>query len=886
MDDVERWERVKELFAEALEREEAERAPFLLRACPNDAELRREVESLLSGERKAGDFLKGPAARLPAEDSTRDHPPTTFSPGQTVSGRFQVLRFIGHGGMGEVYEARDLELGARVALKTIRPEIASDPRTMARFKQEIQLAQRVTHPNVCRIFDLQHHHLPPEKDSAAGEVTFLTMELLPGETLAARLGRVGRIPPAEAFPLARQMAAALAAAHDVGVIHRDFKPGNVMLVPAKSGGGAERAVVTDFGLAKAVAPADHTSGEGPASATGTGHILGTLAYMSPEQLQGREATPASDIFALGLVMYEMIAGRRPFADHAPGGGGGRPLAPSPSSLRAETPDLDPRWEQVILRCLQMDPPSRYASAREVAGELTPMGQPGSTASENVERADHGGVGSWFATRTRVLLAILALLLALAAARFIHRPGGAHQINSLAVLPLENLSGKSDQDYFADGMTDELITHLAQISSLRVTSRTSVMRFKGVSEPMPQIARELNVDAIIEGSVLRAGDRVRISAQLIDPATDRHIWAQTYERDFGDVLALQSEVARAIAQEIKVKLTPQEQTRLAESPHVNAAAYELYLRGRYYWNQRTPDGLQKGLEYFKQAIAEDPGYALGYSGLADSYLSLGDLGVLESNVAVPDAKAAAEKALELDDNLAEAHASLGLASLGDHLNWRQAEKELKRAIELNPNYASAYQWYASTLAVMGRRDDMVRDARRAQELDPLSPIINAFLGHVYILARRYDDAVQQCRRTLEVDPGFPVAHLYLGMAYSQKGRHEEAIAEVQKSINLSQGSPVMVAALGYTYAAAGKKGEALRVLQELLEPAKRKFVLSVDVAIIYAAMGERDPAFQWLDKALEDGSLGSASLKLDPILDGLRGDPRFADLLRRTGLPAD
>jgi tetratricopeptide (TPR) repeat protein len=436
------------------------------------------------------------------------------------------------------------------------------------------------------------------------------------------------------------------------------------------------------------------------------------------------------------------------------------------------------------------------------------------------------------------------------------------------------------------MTDELITHLAKISSLRVTSRTSVMRYKGVSKPVSQIARELNVDAIVEGSVLRDGDRVRIAAQLIDPATDRHMWAETYEQDIGDILALQSSVARAIAQEIDVKLTPQEKTRLAESPHVNSEAYELYLQGRYFWNQRTPDGLRKGLEYFQRAIAEDPGFALAYSGLADSYVSLCDLEVLEANVAGPEAKAAAEKALELDDKLAEAHASLGIASLYDHLNWRESEKELKLAIALNPNYASAYQWYAGTLEVIGRPEDLVNNARRAQELDPLSPIINAYLGRAYYLARRYDDAIQQCQRTLQVDPGFPVAHLYLGMVYSQKGRHKEAIAEMRKAGSLSQEAPLMVAVLGFAYAAAGKKGEASRILRELLEPPKRKFVSSADIAIIYAGMGEIERAFQWLEKAQEEGSLWSISLKLDPKLDSLRADPRFADLLRRAGLPPD
>ncbi len=413
-----------------------------------------------------------------------------------------------------------------------------------------------------------------------------------------------------------------------------------------------------------------------------------------------------------------------------------------------------------------------------------------------------------------------------------------------------------------------------------------MRYKDVKEPLPKIARELNADVIVEGSVLKAGNRVRISAELIEAATDRHIWADTYERDFGDILVLQSEVAKTIALEIKIKLTPQEQTRLAESPRVNSAAYDPYLRGRYEWNKRMPEGVEKGMEYFQQAIAKDPGYALAYAGLADSYILLGNLGVLELDVAIPEAEAAAKKALELDDRLAEAHASLGIASLIDHLNWRQAEKELKLAIELNPNYATAHQWYASTLAVMGRPEDLVREARRAQELDPLSPIVNAYLGQAYFISRRYDACVSQCQKTLQFEPDFPVAHVLLGMALSQEGRHKEAISEIQKGLRLSHEVPTFVAVLGYAYARAGKKDESLGILRELLEPAARKFVLSADLAVVYAALGEKDEAFKWLGKAEKEGWQSPISLELDPVFDGLRSDARFKGFIDRAGLTPD
>jgi serine/threonine-protein kinase len=881
----ERWERAKEIFEAALEQPPERRSAFVVEACQGDNEIKAEVENLLLGDARAGaNFLDEPT--MPALFSGRPATQPIFRVHQVISRRFEILRFIGRGGMGEVYEAKDLDLGERVALKAIRPELSSDPCMLKRFRHELQLARRVTHPNVCRLHHLESFTLPTgDSGHTSGAIAFITMELLEGETLAERLRRQGRMDESEALPLVCQIADGLGAAHEVGVIHRDLKPGNIILV---SSSGTTRAVVTDFGLARVVEGMRLLpDGDSTGSLSGSNLLIGTPQYMAPEQLQGGKITAATDVYALGLVMYEMVTGRRPFCDHLPLADAFQRLKQSPPSPRVHVPDLDRHWEQLILRCLETDPLSRYASARDVVGELTLKREFDSLPSETVGRVGHPVWGSRFAARTRVPLTILAFALVLAAAGFLYlRNRGAHQINSVAVLPLENLSGKSDQDYFADGMTDELITDLAKISSLRVTSRTSVMRYKGVNKPMPQIAKELKVDAIVEGSVLRAGDRVRIAAQLIEAANDRHIWGETYERDFGDVLALQSDVARTIAQEIRVRLTPEEQTRLAKSLRVNSAAYELYLQGRYHWNQRTPEGLQKGMECFKQAIAEDPGYALAYAGLADTYLLLGNLGVLELKVAIPDAEAAAKKALELDDGLAEAHASLGIASLFDHLNWQQAEKELKLAIQLNPNYATAHQWYASTLAVMGRPEDLVREARRAQELDPLSPIINAYLGRAYYLSRQYDAAVEQCQKTVKSDPGFPVAHLFLGMAFGQKGRHEEAVSEIQEAVNLSHETPTIVAVLGYAYAEAGKKEDAWRVLRGLSEPVKRKLVPSAAIAVIYAGLGEKDEAFKWLGKAQEEGSLWSTPLKLDPAVDSLRADPRFANLLHLAGLPAE
>jgi TolB-like protein/Tfp pilus assembly protein PilF len=465
--------------------------------------------------------------------------------------------------------------------------------------------------------------------------------------------------------------------------------------------------------------------------------------------------------------------------------------------------------------------------------------------------------------------------------------GPGRIESLAVLPLDNLSHDPEQDYFADGMTEELITDLAKISALRVISRTSVMRYRRTEKPLSQIAQELNVDGVVEGSVQRSGNRVRITAQLIQAATDKHLWAESYERDLRDVLSLQDEVARAIASEIKVKLTPQEQTRLASARPVNPEAHGLYLKGRYYWNKRTPETLKKSLEYFQQAIEKDPGYAPAYAGLADSYdmLGAGSYRVLPPKEAYPKAEAAAMKALELDSTLAEAHTSLGWSKWVFDWDWQGAEREYKQAIELNPNYANAHHWYAGYLLDMGRYTEAIGEDRKAESLDPLSLIISADLGDEALgPAGLYDQEMEQCRKTLEMDPNFAQAHMCLADSYVRKGMHKEAIAEFEKAIELSAGSLVYVSALGSTYARAGRRDDAIKILNELKARSKQGFVAPDNFASIYAGLGDKDQAFAWLEKAYEERTDAIIGVSAEPWFDPLRSDPRFQELLRRVGLP--
>lgn len=464
---------------------------------------------------------------------------------------------------------------------------------------------------------------------------------------------------------------------------------------------------------------------------------------------------------------------------------------------------------------------------------------------------------------------------------------APKIESLAVLPLENLSRDPEQEYFADGMTEALITDLGKIGALRVISRTSVMQYKGTRKSLPQIARELNVDAIVEGTVLRSGNRVRITANLLDATSDHHLWAESYERDLRDILALQSELAQDITNQIQIKLTPQQHVRLEGARPVDPEAHELYLKGRYYWNKRTPEALKRSLDYFQQAVDKDPQYALGYAGLADSYAMLGsgDYAVLPPEKAFPPAETAARKALELDNTLAEAHASLGWSKMAFDWNWQGAERDFQQAIDLNPGYANAYHWYATYLGSMGRFAEAIAEDRKAESLDPLSLVIVVDVaGEALIPAGQYEQAIQQCRKILEMDPQFALAHWDLGRAYEGKGMYKEAVAEMQKAVELSGGDAVFTSHLGRAEALAGRRDEAIKILNQLKTRAQREFVSPRVFVLIYAALGDKDRAFAWLEKAYQERSDIIVELKVAPELDPLRSDPRFQDLLRRMNFP--
>ena len=787
--------------------------------------------------------------------------------GQTVS-HYRILEKLGGGGMGVVYKAEDTKLGRLVALKFLPAEVAHDRESVARFQREARAASALNHPHICVIHDIGEHEGEP----------FIAMELLEGMTLSHRIG--GRAMAAgQLAKLGGQVAEALQAAHAKGIVHRDIKPANIFVTPQ------DQAKVLDFGLAKQLQPV--TEQTASANLTEKGLAAGTLPYMAPEQVLGKVVDARTDIYALGAVLYEMATGQGPFPETQTGQLVDAILHQVPVPPGRLQPRLAPELENIIAKCLEKDPENRYQSAKEVAVDLRRMSlRTSASAMDPGARTPVRRRGAIVAGSA----ALVVLLGALIATYFggsrerMRNAASAAPITSLAVLPLTNLSGDPEQEYFADGMTETLITDLAKIRALKVISRTSVMQYKGSRKRLPEIARELGVDGVIEGSVMRSGNRVRITAQLIRASSDEHLWAENYERDLKDVLSLQSDVAQAIAREIKVAVTPEETTRLVRSRPVNPEAHEAYLRGRYYWNKSTEEGFKKAVGYFNQAIEKDPAYAPAYGGLAESYGVFGDFEILPPKEAYPQAEAAAIKALELDDTLVEAHTALGLVRFEYNRDWTAAEREFKRAIELNPSDPTAHQLYSWYLGAVLRRDESIAEGRRALELDPLSVFRNADLGQSLYLLRRYDRAIEQSKKALELDPNLDFAHWPLGMAYVQKAMYEEGIMHLQKAVTFSGGSPRYVAGLGYAYAVAGRKGEARKVLEKLKDLSKQRYVSPYFIATVYVGLGDTENAMKWLEKSYQDRSGWLAYVKSQPEFARLDSDPRFQDLLRRMNFP--
>jgi serine/threonine-protein kinase len=784
--------------------------------------------------------------------------------GQTL-GHYRILEKIGSGGMGEVYLAHDEKLGREVALKVLPAQLLADDSARRLLIREARTASALNHPNICTIHDVG--------ETERGN--YIVMEYVKGRPLAEQIGGSG-LPTEKVIRYGEQIADGLAHAHEHGVIHRDLKTSNIMITPEG------RVKVLDFGLAKrhvieGVTEQTHSQN----STVGDGAGVGTMHYTAPEVFRGKPTDARSDIWALGVVLYEMAAGQRPFH-----GNTGYEL--SSHIIHDEAKELPasatPGLREVIEKCLRKSPDERYQHAIEVRAALGALRSHSSTPQSSMKIVEEAAART--RDRRRIFMvagAFGVLVLMIAGWKFVPakwKTGVAASvpIHSLAVLPLENLSRDPGEEYFADGMTEELTTQLAQISALRVISRTSVMQYKDSKKSLPQVAKELHVDAVVEGSVMRSGDRVRITAQLIQASTDKHLWAKSYEGDAKDVLGLQQQVAHAIADEVKVQLTPQEQTQLSSPRPVDPAAHEQYLKGNYL-NKGTGAQQRKAKEHFEEAIRIDPNYAPAYAGLADYYWSTLDLPPREG---MPKAKENALKALELDPNLAQAHAELAAIHFYGDWDWAGAEKEFRRALELNPGDADSHRYYSFFLAAVGRANEALAESAKAQELDPFSISAQVNAGFVLYFAREFDKAIDQCRKALDVDPNSVGAYDCLGSSYLAEGKYEEAIAASEKASNLSNGDPPRLVGLGRAYALADRKPDALRILEQLRQLSRNAYVPPYFFATIYADMGQKEQAMDWLEKGFRERDIYMAWLKVDAAVDPLRGDPRFKQLLQSVG----
>jgi serine/threonine protein kinase len=826
------WSRVKAIFDAAVVLDSRGRSACLADMCRDDPLLRQQVEALLVSHEQADTFLETPAAAildLGADELT----------GRTVDS-YRIVAWIGAGAMGEVYRAHDTKLDRPVALKLLPPRVAADADRLHRFHAEARAASSLNHPNILVIHDFGDLDTRP----------FIVSELVEGETLRRRLER-GALAVRDAVAIAIQIASALAAAHARGIAHRDIKPENVMVRPD----GYVK--VLDFGLAKLLDP--------PAGETVTpfhtqpGLVIGTPNYMSPEQAEGKEVDERSDVFSLGVILYELTTGMRPFTGDTTLSVLSSILRDTPRPVTELNPALPQDLERILRRCLAKDRHRRYPSASDLRRDL-----------DELEQSLRSGELGVLAVQTR------------ASRGRVEESKPA--IDSLAVLPFMNAGADPETEYLSDGITESLINRLSQIPSLRVVPRSTAFRYKGRDIDTTKAGRQLKVQALLTGKVHQRGDTLNVQAELVDVKQNAQLWGDRFVRRVSDLLDVEDEIARQIAENLRLTLSGEERERLAKRHTESTDAYHLYLKGRYYWSKRTPPDLKKSVEFFEQAIAKDAGYALAYTGLADAYVVMCAFDIGVPTDLLSKGKTAALRALDVDDALPEAHAELCIIWSCLDRDWDAAEDACHRAVKRQPGYWLAHSHYGLTLAALGRFDEAVAQVRRGQALEPLSLVVHHHAAWVHLLARRYDEAIAECRSAIDMDPHFPMAHLWMGISLEQQGLYDDAIATLERAVAYMRGASIGAAALAHACAMSGRTEEARRHLSELQRPQAGRYVQHYGVALVLAALAELDEAVRWLEQAHRDHSFWLAYwAKVDPRLDVLRHDVRFKTLLRRLGL---
>ncbi len=739
--------------------------------------------------------------------------------GKTIS-HYKILAKIGEGGMGVVYKAEDTKLKRTVALKFLPNEFTRDKDAKDRFIQEAQAAGALDHPNICTVYEINE----------VNDQTFIVMAYIEGQNLKDRL-KSGLIEIEDALEIATQVAEGLQEAHENGIIHRDIKPANIALT-AKG-----QAKIMDFGLAKLSWGVDLTK---------TATIMGTAAYMSPEQAKGEKVDHRTDIWSLGAMLYEMLAGERPFRGYHDSAAIHSILNEEPepvSRLREGIPtDLD----RIVQKALEKDPSDRYESMQAIILDLKAIASGANSSSSTIKVQQ------------------------------------AKTKPSIAVLPFVDMSPQKDQEYFCEGMAEELINGFSKIENLQVASRTSAFQFKGKGYDISEVGKKLKVQTVLEGSIRKAGDRLRITAQLINIADGFHLWSEKYDRDMDDIFAIQDEISLEIVDKLKVKLLGEEKAAIVKHHTENKEAYNAYLKGLYFWNRRNEIGFDKALSNFREAIEIDPLYALPYVGIADTFNLAGHFTFLPPQEAFAEARGAASKALEIDETIGEAHTSMAWINTYYDWDWESAEREYKRAIELSPNYATGHEWYAIFLMGLGRFDEAIAEAQKALELNPISSMINAVLGDVFYFSRLYDKALEQYQKTIEIDPNFPWAYIWQGITYLEKQMNDQALESLQKAESISKDVTYGLGYLGMGYALAGQKEEAKKVLDRLDDLSKKKYVAWCYKAFVYTGLGEIEIAFDCWDKACEEREPDLFYIKTIPWLDKLRSDPRYEALLKKIG----